>query len=208
MHSLMFRFKRAHWRGQALARKLAVNLGELTPSRYDLMRLVAGNGDGKQVQYMLWKALGVSRAAVSNMVRRMMELGLLDRARSLGDGRTFVIWLTEAGVAAFRVASSYIYGPVRPLFRSFERAFGPDSATETNKNAVRMLDWGVETTAKRLGDTSCDLYPSREGPAAFEDVEDEAEAEAESPDDAQAICALLPASSASTESISGPFSRM
>ena len=143
MHSLMFRFKRAHWRGQALARKLAVNLGELTPSRYDLMRLVAGNGDGKQLQYMLWKALGVSRAAVSNMVRRMIELGLLDRARSLGDGRTFVIWLTEAGVAAFRVATSFIYGPIRPLFRC--------TGSRSARQIVSRSSRGSSSRLPRLG---------------------------------------------------------
>ena len=158
MHVLMYRFKRAHLRSLAIARKLAKELEGLTPARYDIMHALSGGAACQMLQCDLWRALGISRAAVSVMVRRLMALGLLRRWRSQADKRTFVVAFTEEGAEAMRHA--YLFLHKTRVFRTvFERAFG--DLSEMTDIAVKNLDWAVDRVARYLRDTSWNLYPTR-----------------------------------------------
>jgi DNA-binding MarR family transcriptional regulator len=150
----MFQMKRAHLRALANARPLSVRNG-MTPARYDFMRAVAWDRSGERHQSMLWRTLGLSRMSVSKMVRRLIELGLVQRRRSPTDGRTFLVSLTEEGYARFRSTIAEIYRE-NPFQDCFERAFGERSAV-TNQ-AVDKMNTALERVARHLGDTSWQLY--------------------------------------------------
>lgn len=169
MHFLMFRFKRAHLRSLAVARKLQSELG-LTPARYDLLR-VLGWGSGQEHQYTLWRGLGISRTSGSKMVRRLMALGLITRWRSESDRRTFVVAFTEAGVEALRRAVIFLHRS-QVLRKAFELCFDKSPSDEACI-AAQNLDWAVDRVARRFGDTSRNLYPSREPEDDFWDADDD-----------------------------------
>lgn len=158
MHFLMFRFKRAHLRSLAIARKLAKELQGLTPARYDIMYALSHGAECQMLQCDLWRALGISRAAVSVMVRRLMALGFLRRWRSLADKRTFVVAFTTEGAEAMRLAYLFL-NHHRTLRVLYERAFGDDPAL--SDIAAKNLDWAVNRVARYFRDTSWSLYPTR-----------------------------------------------
>lgn len=161
MHFLMFRFKRAHLRSLAIARKLYEEIG-LTPARYDLLYVLGWTPLAQEHQYTLWRALGISRTSGSKMVRRLMDLGLVTRWRSKTDRRTFVVAFTEAGAIALRRAMLFLVTS-RVLRQAYELAFGNPTNAET-ACAVQNLASTVDRVTRRFGDTSRNLYPSREDP--------------------------------------------
>jgi len=193
MHFLMFRFKRAHLRSLAIARKLQKELG-LTPARYDLLQVLGWTGLAQEHQYTLWRALGISRTSGSKMVRRLMALGLITRWRSTTDRRTFVVAFTEAGAEALRRAMIFLHTS-QVLRKAFELAFDRNPSTEANV-AVQNLDWAVDRVARRFGDTSRNLYMSREPIIDFGEHDEDEDPEApgahlQVPDDGR-HCLLAP----------------
>jgi len=100
MHSLMFRLKRAHLRALAAARPFSRRVA-LTPTRYDYMHAI-NVFRFEPPQHLLWRAFGISRTSASKMVRRLIELGLVQRRRSPRDRRTFLVSLTEEGTKRWR----------------------------------------------------------------------------------------------------------
>lgn len=162
MHSLMFQLKRAHLRALAAARPLSKRMG-LTPARYDYLWAICGFRH-EPPQHLLWRVFGISRTSASRMVRRLIELGLVERRRSPSDRRTFLVSLTAKGTRRWRRTFVRIYRQ-RPFQRRFERAFG-DRSWNTFR-AVDRLTNNLARVAKHLGDTSWKLYltrPMRFGP--------------------------------------------
>ena len=153
MHFLMFRFKRAHLSSQRAAHKFCVQV-QLTPARFDLMRAASQDAQGTH-QNVIAKVLGLTRVAVSKMVRRLIELGLVTRERSVRDRRTFVVMLTEEGLRRMRLAYARISAE-QPFQSQYERAFGYRS--EITESAVRNLDAAVRRVAWFIGDWSSEFF--------------------------------------------------
>ena len=199
MHFLMFRLKRAHLRSLAIARRLYEELG-LTPARYDLLYALGWTALGQEHQYTLWRALGISRTSGSKMVRRLMELGLVTRWRSKTDRRTYVVAFTETGAVAMRRAMLFLVTS-RVLRRAYELVFGNPPIGETPETAVAVqnLAWAVDRVARRFGDTSRNLYPSREDPEDNGcDYDLDGDDDPDSPDGVIAFDAQLQAPAAGT----------
>lgn len=162
MHFLMFGMKRAHLRALAAARPFSRRVG-LTPARYDFIHAI-GVFRFEPPQHLLWRAFGISRTSASKMVRRLIELGLVQRRRSPSDRRTFLVSLTREGMKRWRRTFLLLYKK-RPFQRRFERAFG-DRSWKTFR-AVDQLTKTLVRVAKHLGDTAWPLYltrPLRIGP--------------------------------------------
>jgi DNA-binding MarR family transcriptional regulator len=160
----MFHMKRAHLSALASARELSSEMG-LTPARFDLMRAVVAFGSTEvQKQSKLWRALGISRASGSRMVRKLMGLGLLGRVRCADDRRTFVVSLTAEGERRLREGTVRLLVE-QPLQSRYESAFGTPSPSTSR--AVQNLESALRTSARHLGDRSWNLYLSRaSAPAA------------------------------------------
>ena len=158
MHFLIFQMKRAHLRSVAAARPLSMRVG-LTPTRYDFMQAISGFRV-EPPQHLLWRALGISRTSASKMVRRLIELGLVQRRRSPFDRRTFLVSLTALGAMRLRRTVRHVLKK-RPFQRRFERAFGERSWRSFR--AVDRLNDTLRRVAKHLGDTSWTLYLTKPG---------------------------------------------
>ena len=156
MHFLMVRMKRAHLRALAAARPFSRRVG-LTPARYDFMHAICVFRV-EPPQHLLWRAFGISRTSASKMVRRLMELGLVQRRRSPRDRRTFLVSLTAEGEKRWRRTFIQL-SKKRPFQRRFERAFG--NRSWKSFRAVDQLTNTLARVAKHLGDTAWPLYPTR-----------------------------------------------
>src|SRR5438105_4721085 len=123
MHFMMFAFKRAHLRSLALVRPWLAP-SPITPARYDILRLLHEHPNPNFTQRTLARAVGLSGATISRMLKRLEALGLVKRMRAARDGRAKISRLTESGIREFR---RVLYGVLCPghLHLAFEGALGP-----------------------------------------------------------------------------------
>ena len=75
---------------------LAAEVG-LTPQRYDLLLQLKAAPDGYSTVTELGKRLHLRQTAVTELVKRAEEAGLVRRRRSESDRRVFLLELTENG---------------------------------------------------------------------------------------------------------------
>ena len=75
---------------------LAADAG-LTPQRYDLLLQMKAAPDGYSTVTELGKRLHLRQTAVTELVKRAEEAGLVQRRRSETDRRVFLLQLTEDG---------------------------------------------------------------------------------------------------------------
>lgn len=104
MHAIFFGVKRVHIEVVRLTREM-IRHSNLTPARFDLMRIVKIYPDGIPQGTIRW-LLGVTAPVVSRMIKALHELGYVDREVHRRDRRSRWIRLTERGEIALRVASS------------------------------------------------------------------------------------------------------
>jgi DNA-binding MarR family transcriptional regulator len=104
MHAIFFGVKRVHIEVVRLTRRM-IWLSNLTPARFDLMRIVQLYPDGVAQGTIQW-LLGVSAPVVSRMLKALQQLGFVERERHRRDGRARWVTLTERGAIATRVAAS------------------------------------------------------------------------------------------------------
>jgi DNA-binding MarR family transcriptional regulator len=71
----------------------------LTPQRYDLLLMIktAANGSESSTVTQLCRDLDLRQTAVTELVKRTEEAGLITRERSADDGRVFELRLTAEG---------------------------------------------------------------------------------------------------------------
>jgi DNA-binding MarR family transcriptional regulator len=106
MHAMSFLQKRGHLSAVKIGRKMFKPLGMMTPARFDLLHVIRDNmrtcvlaaGDGMIGQTTLTQRLGLAKQTVSKMLKRLYELGLIDKYRCSGDKRRMLIGLTEDGM--------------------------------------------------------------------------------------------------------------
>ncbi|HEX7602985.1 MAG TPA: MarR family transcriptional regulator [Polyangiaceae bacterium] len=116
MHALYFRLKRAFQSTLRISRPALRHYG-LTPARFDLLYAVQGADHYHRLerppsmwQSALRRALGVTAATVSRMLRSLEELGLVRRWRDASDTRQRVVELTPEGYALLRLTMRRLMG--------------------------------------------------------------------------------------------------
>lgn len=103
MHAMFFGIKLAHLRTLAVTRRLLRGM-ELTPARFDMMRVVELHQEDGIAQENLRQLLGVSAATVSRMLKSLEALGFVVRNRYAHDGRSLIVQITEIGLERVRDA--------------------------------------------------------------------------------------------------------
>jgi DNA-binding MarR family transcriptional regulator len=167
MHSLSFQLKRAHHRVVAFGKSVLRRFG-LTPARFDLLYVVYARWESRKriydapAQTDLCRALGVTAATVSRMVRRLEKLGVVVRFRSHIDRRTKQVALTDEGLDLLREAVDAIFDGkvVKRAYQSAvrERPCADLEPTAKGELAVTKLKERVQRVAKAFGDTSTLCY--------------------------------------------------
>jgi DNA-binding MarR family transcriptional regulator len=93
-----------HRAGQFADEIFASNMGTstLTPRQYAVLKAVAGSKEPSQT--VLVDQTGIDRSTLADIVRRLVERGLLGRQRAKHDARAYVVRITASGQAAIRRA--------------------------------------------------------------------------------------------------------
>jgi DNA-binding MarR family transcriptional regulator len=126
-----------HRAGQCADELFALNVGktELTPRQYAVLAAAAASEDLSQTA--LVDATGIDRSTLADIVRRLVERGLLARRRTKSDARMYAVKLTASGQAAMKAA-----GPVAESTDSTLLGALPESQ---RKQFLSALDKIVET---------------------------------------------------------------
>jgi DNA-binding MarR family transcriptional regulator len=126
-----------HRAGQCADELFALNVGktELTPRQFAVLAAAAASEDLSQTA--LVDATGIDRSTLADIVRRLVERGLLARRRTKTDARMYAVKLTASGQAAMRSA-----GPVAESTDSTLLGVLPESQ---RKQFLSALDKIVET---------------------------------------------------------------
>jgi len=98
--------------------ELATDFG-LTPQRYDLLLQLKAAPDGHSTVTELGKRLHLRQTAVTELVKRAEEAGLVRRRRSEQDRRVFLLELTEDGYRRVTL----VFNALRRDRAAFARAF-------------------------------------------------------------------------------------
>lgn len=96
---------------------------DLTSRQYAVLRALERKRDASQAE--LVEATGIDRSTLGDIVKRLVERGLLAKRRSRTDGRAYSIQLTRRGekvlstvLPVARKVDEHILGQVRPELRS------------------------------------------------------------------------------------------
>jgi DNA-binding MarR family transcriptional regulator len=120
---MSFLQKRGHLSAVAIGRKMFESVPRMTPARFDMLHVIRDNmrtcvlaaGDGMIAQTTLVRRLGLAKQTVSKMLKRLYELGLIDKYRCSGDKRRMLIGLSDDGwdllERAYGVAFTERYPP-------------------------------------------------------------------------------------------------
>ena len=86
-----------HRAGQCADELFASNMGQssLTPRQFEVLRAVSHSDEPSQTH--LVEMTGVDRSTLADIVRRLVERGLLARQRTRRDARTYAVTITEEG---------------------------------------------------------------------------------------------------------------
>jgi len=88
----------------------------ITPNQYVLLLQIAGADDGTRTVTQLVEQLQLTQSAVTELVQRAEQAGLLDRTPSQTDGRVYHLSLTEHGRKRLDAVHSAL-GPERAELR-------------------------------------------------------------------------------------------
>ena len=155
MHRIFFSIKRVHLRVVEISKRLTKTF-ELTPARFDMMRIVLLHAPYGTTQWKIRTLLGVSAATVSRMLKSLEKLGFVARARCARDARDVVVTLTKLGRR--RVA-----GAVRALVKSgvadtfAKRGVDFDPGIATMKLAILQTE--LSSMRRIYGDAAAFIDP-------------------------------------------------
>ena len=154
MTPIQFGLKRAHHRSLQFSHKLLRPFG-ITPARFDMLQCIERLGNGFQCD--LVKALGVSAPTVSRMLKALVELGLVAKARFEEWGRVNMVALTMEGEALLNQIREVVYGSgivdvVEQSFSSWSHS-SPRIARHRERfyNHLRWVRFVLGDTAIRFG---------------------------------------------------------
>lgn len=93
-----------HRAGQCADEIFATNMGQsnLTPRQFAVLKAVAGSKEPSQT--VLVEQTGIDRSTLADIVRRLVERGMLSRQRAKHDARAYVVKLTSSGQNAIKRA--------------------------------------------------------------------------------------------------------
>jgi DNA-binding MarR family transcriptional regulator len=168
MHAVFFGVKRVHIEVVRLTQKMILH-SNLTPARFDLLRIVRLYPDGIGQGSIQW-LLGVTAPVVSRMLKALETLGYVERERPERDRRTQWIRLTHRGAIAVGVASSATLGDLEAERTAARAVTGntrlvPETYEEIlttikeAKDTVARVDGFLDAMRKALADRAAFNHP-------------------------------------------------
>ncbi|MCB1515498.1 MAG: MarR family transcriptional regulator [Hyphomicrobiaceae bacterium] len=82
---------------------LHIGVSDLTPRQYEVLRAISMTNEPSQTQ--LVEMTGIDRSTLADIVRRLVDRGLVTRKRTRHDARMYALRLSDKGAAAMRDAA-------------------------------------------------------------------------------------------------------
>lgn len=130
----------------------------ITPRQFRCMQAI---GEGAVTQTDVMDATGIDRSTVMDICRRLAEIRMVDRERSVWDARCQTLKLTERGARtlaraakAAEIANDHLLASLRVADRVLlERAlqaivdeFGPIKSAKAPKKRIKVQDFTITET--------------------------------------------------------------
>lgn len=155
MHAVFFGMKISHLRVLHVTRALLWKR-ELTPARFDMMRVVELHKDGGVAQQKVQDLLGVSAPTISRMLKSLEKLGYVVRERMTHDARQKRVHITELGLERVRAARlALIDSGIADRMAARGLCFDPEEA----RPQVTMLRGFLRSIRKNYGDPAPFEHP-------------------------------------------------
>jgi len=152
-----------HRAGQCADELFTLNVGDhqLTPRQYTVLSSVAAADEPSQTT--LVEITGIDRSTLADIVRRLVQRGLLSRTRTRTDARMYAVRLTTAGDAALADVAASVTAVEEQLF----------AAVPAGERAI--VRRGLEAIVSAHGPISSARVSARAiGASRREEVEDDA----------------------------------
>ena len=94
-----------HRAGQIADELFTLNIGasDLTPRQFEVLRAISLTNEPSQTQ--LVELTGIDRSTLADIVRRLVDRGLVMRKRTRHDARMYALRLSDKGLATMREAA-------------------------------------------------------------------------------------------------------
>lgn len=160
MHRVFFSVKRVHLRIVEVSKTL-VRSFDLTPARFDMMRIVLVHAPQGVSQGRIRALLGVSATTVSRMLVALEKLGFITRHQWEHDARQLVVTLTELGRE--RVTNAMHALVERGAAERMARR-GVDADAKAAVPRLRVLHRALASMRRIYGDQAAFVDPWRTDP--------------------------------------------
>lgn len=152
-----------HRAGQCADELFALNVGDaqLTPRQFAVLSSVAASEEPSQTT--LVELTGIDRSTLADIVRRLVERGLLSRRRTRSDARMYAVRLTQEGSLALAATApvaeqteNQLLAAVPPAERqivlrglkAIVEAHGPISSAKVSARATAAAEQAAAATCK------------------------------------------------------------
>ncbi|MEQ8823356.1 MAG: MarR family winged helix-turn-helix transcriptional regulator [Filomicrobium sp.] len=97
-----------HRAGQSADELFMLNIGKdsLTPRQFEVLKSVCESDEPSQSDLVVMT--GIDRSTLADIVRRMVERGLLARRRTKRDARTYAVTITQQGLDYLRACEPVV----------------------------------------------------------------------------------------------------
>jgi DNA-binding MarR family transcriptional regulator len=154
MHATFFATKRAFHGILRMTRRPLACFG-LTPARFDMLYVMYARMDHRCLQSAIRRALGVTAATVSKMLRSLQALGLVKRQRWSLDGRERMVELTQPGLRLMQAAhDELVASGAAELALDCALAYPKQHVRSACGRATRILDRFLERMRIQFRDSA------------------------------------------------------
>ncbi|MGH1418612.1 MAG: MarR family winged helix-turn-helix transcriptional regulator [Hyphomicrobiaceae bacterium] len=139
-----------HRAGQCADELFAKNIGDgdVTPRQYEVLKAIDQSDEPSQTQ--LVAKTGIDRSTLADIVRRLVQRGLVQRQRTRRDARTYAVRLSDQGVVALNNTKPSVDATNTAILAAV-----PDADREVFLNSlnriVETLEARTETKPKSKG---------------------------------------------------------
>ena len=167
MHAVSAQVKQAHLRVLAYGRWILRKVPDLTPARFDLLYLLRRSSILRGPRYdavrlgstqaELGRALGLHRSTVAKLVKRLVEIGWVEKIAGGSDRRTKQVRLTPVGLKVVWRVMRRIFRK-RFVRRRYELLFKKIAPNEDVVGVMRRFLGTLQSMAEYFGGRSTLWY--------------------------------------------------
>ena len=133
-----------HRAGQVADELFIENIGntDLTPRQFAVLEAIKNSNEPSQTQ--LVTKTGVDRSTLADIVRRLVDRGLVERQRTSRDARAYVVSLSESGLNALNNSMPMVQATNDEIMSAI-----PVAERETVLRGLRSIIYAIENRKRQ-----------------------------------------------------------